>query len=51
MTNKITVTSAGTIVNANVTPDTAMYYSNKSKEWATSDKIVDNTDYSSKYYA
>ena len=51
MTNKITVTSAGTVVNANVTPDTAMYYSNKSKEWATSDKIVDNTDYSSKYYA
>lgn len=51
MANKITVTSAGTIVNANVTPDSAMYYSNKSKEWATSNKIVDNTDYSSKYYA
>ena len=51
MTNKITVTSAETDVNANVTPDTAMYYSNKSKEWAISDKIVDNTDYSSKYYA
>ena len=51
MTNKITVTSAGTIVNANVTPDSAMYYSNKSKEWAISDRIVDNTDYSSKYYA
>ena len=51
MANKITVTSAGTVVNANVTPDTAMYYSNKSKDWAISDKIVDNTDYSSKYYA
>lgn len=51
MANKITVTSAGTVVNANVTPDSAMYYSNKSKEWAISDRIVDNTDYSSKYYA
>ena len=51
MANKITVTSAGTVVNANVTPDTAMYYSNKSKDWAISDKIVDNIDYSSKYYA
>lgn len=51
MVNKITVTSAGTVVNANVTPDSAMYYSNKSKEWAISDRIVDNIDYSSKYYA
>ena len=51
MANKITVTSAGTVANANVTPDSAMYYSNKSKEWAISNKIVDNTDYSSKYYA
>ena len=51
MANKITVTSAGTVANANVTPDTAMYYSNKSKDWAISDRIVDNTDYSSKYYA
>ena len=51
MANKITVTSAGTVVNANVTPDSAMYYSNKSKEWAISDKLIDNEDYSSKYYA
>ena len=51
MANKITVTSAGTVANANVTPDTAMYYSNKSRDWAISDRIVDNTDYSSKYYA
>lgn len=51
MANKITVTSAGTVANANVTPDTAMYYSNKSKDWAISDRIVDNTDYSSKHYA
>ena len=40
MTNKITVT-----------PDYTRYYSEKSKEWAISNKIVDNTDYSSKYYA
>ena len=51
MANKITVTSAGTVASANVTPDSAMYYSNKSKEWAISNRIVDNTDYSSKYYA
>ena len=51
MANKITVTSAGTVVNANVTPDSAMYYSNKSKEWAISEKLIDNEDYSSKYYA
>ena len=44
MANKITVTSAGTVVNANVTPDSAMYYSNKSKEWAISDKLIDNED-------
>ena len=40
MTNKITVT-----------PDYTRYYSEKSKEWAISDEKVDNTDYSSKYYA
>ena len=51
MANKITVTSAGTVANTNVTPDYAQYYSEKSKEWAISNKIVDNTDYSSKYYA
>ena len=51
MANKITVTSAGTVVNANVTPDYAQYYSEKAREWAISNRIVDNTDYSSKYYA
>ena len=47
----ITVSSSGNTANTNVTPDYAQYYSNKSKEWAISDRIVDNTDYSSKYYA
>ena len=51
MANKITVTSVGTTANVNATPDSARYYSDKSKEWAISDKKVDNTDYSSKYYA
>lgn len=47
----ITVSSSSNISNVNATPDSARYYSDKSKEWAISDKIVDNTDYSSKYYA
>lgn len=28
-----------------------MYYSNKAREWAISNRIVDGVDYSSKYYA
>ena len=51
MANKITVTSLGTTANVNATPDSARYYSDKSKEWAISEKLIDNTDYSSKYYA
>ena len=47
----ITVSSSGNTANTKVTPDYAQYYSEKSKEWATSNKIVDNIDYSSKYYA
>ena len=47
----VTVSSSGNTANTNVTPDYAQYYSEKSKEWAISNKIVDNTDYSSKYYA
>lgn len=47
----ITVSTSGNRASVNATPDTAMYYSNKSREWAISDKIVDSTDYSSKYYA
>lgn len=47
----ITVSSGGNTSNVNATPDMAAYYSDKSKEWATSNKIVDGVDYSSKYYA
>ena len=47
----ITVSSSGNTANTNVTPDYAQYYSEKSKEWAISNRIVDNIDYSSKYYA
>ena len=45
----VTVTSNGNTANVNATPDIARYYSDKSKEWAISNKIVDNEDYSSKY--
>ena len=47
----VTVSSSGNTANTNVTPDYAKYYSEKSKEWAISDKLIDNEDYSSKYYA
>ena len=47
----VNVSSAGNKVSTNITPDYAQYYSEKSKEWAISNRIVDNTDYSSKYYA
>lgn len=47
----ITVSSSGNTANTKVTPDYAQYYSEKSKEWAISDRIVDNIDYSSKHYA
>lgn len=47
----ITVSTSGNKASVNATPDMAMYYSNKSREWAISDKIVSNEDYSSKYYA
>lgn len=47
----ITVSTSGNKASVNASPDTAMYYSNKSREWAISDKIIDGEDYSSKYYA
>ncbi len=34
-----------------VTSDTTSYYSNLSKQWAVSDGLVENEDYSAKYYA
>lgn len=47
----INVSSGGNSANIKATPDMAQYYSEKSREWAISTRIVDNTDYSSKYYA
>ena len=58
----VTVTSGSSGSNINIkpsvsqtdisaSPDTAMYYSEKSREWAIGNRIVDNEDYSSKYYA
>ena len=47
----INISSSGSSVNAKVTPDSAMYYSEKSREYAESDKIIDGKYYSSKYYA
>ena len=47
----INVSSSGNSASINATPDTALYYSEKSREWAISDRIVDSKDYSSKYYA
>jgi hypothetical protein len=47
----INVSSGGNSATIKATPDMAQYYSEKSREWAISNRIVDNTDYSSKYYA
>ena len=50
-TVNITVSSSGTSGSVNVTPDYAHYYSEKAREWAISNRMVDGVDYSSKYYA
>ena len=50
-TSNLNISSNGSGLNINATPDTAMYYSNKSREYAESDKIIDGKYYSSKYYA
>ena len=47
----ITVSSSGVSSNVNASGDTTMYYSNKAREWAISERLVDGKDYSSKYYA
>ena len=47
----INISSSGNSASIKATPDTAMYYSEKAREWAISNRIVDNEDYSSKYYA
>ena len=50
-TISVNVSSSGVSSNVNASGDTTLYYSNKAKEWATSNRIVDGVDYSSKYYA
>lgn len=50
-TISVNVSSSGVSSNVNASGDTTMYYSNKAKEWAISNKIIDGVDYSSKYYA
>ena len=47
----INVSSSGNSASIKASPDTAQYYSEKSREWAISNRIVDGVDYSSKYYA
>ena len=50
--NKKTIISANTKQNIiRVTNDTTNYYANLSKQWATSENLVENEDYSAKYYA
>lgn len=50
-TISVNVSSSGVSSNVNASGDTTMYYSNKAKEWAISNRIVDGVDYSSKHYA
>ena len=47
----VNVSTGGTSASIKATPDMAQYYSEKSREWAISNRIVENIDYSSKYYA
>lgn len=50
-TISVNVSSSGVSSNVNASGDTTLYYSNKAREWAISNRIVDGVDYSSKYYA
>lgn len=51
MTNEIYVTSKSSKQSINASSDLSNYYSRLSKQWAVSNEIVNNEDYSSKYYA
>lgn len=50
-TISVNVSSSGVSSNVNASGDTSHYYSEKAREWAISNRIVDGVDYSSKYYA
>lgn len=47
----ITVSSSGVSSNVSASGDASHYYSEKAREWAISNRMVDGVDYSSKYYA
>lgn len=51
MTNNIHVSSLKKKLQVNVSSDMSNYYSKLAKDWAVSNDIVNNEDYSSKYYA
>ena len=50
-TISVNVSSSGVSSNVNASGDASRYYSEKAREWAISNRIVDGVDYSSKYYA
>lgn len=50
-TISVNVSSSGVSSNVNASGDYSYYYSEKAREWAISNRIVDGVDYSSKYYA
>ena len=50
-TRNITVSAGGNNASVSASSDTGKLWAQVSKNWAISDSIVDNTDYSSKYYA
>lgn len=51
MSNSITVSTSNQKNIVQATADLSNYYSRLSKDWAISNQIVNNEDYSSKYYA
>ena len=48
---RVTVSSAQVGTEITASSDTGKFWAQNSKNWAVSENIVDNTDYSSKYYA
>ena len=48
---RVSVSSSQVATNITANSDTGRFWSQTSKNWAVSENIVDNEDYSSKYYA